>query len=106
MAPIDPIVLSSLADLQPTFYWLDADLLEPESHSALVGEVSTDLCIVGAGYTGLWTALLAKERNPMREVVIIGQYETGNGASGCNDGFCNAFLLTVLLMVTPDLLIR
>jgi glycine/D-amino acid oxidase-like deaminating enzyme len=71
---------------------LDADPLEPESHSALVGEVSTDLCIVGAGYTGLWTALLAKERNPEREVVIIEQRETGNGASGRNGGFCNASL--------------
>ena len=92
MAPIDPIVLSSLADLQPSLYWLDADPLEPESHSALVGDVATDLCIVGAGYTGLWTALLAKERNPKREVVIVEQRETGNGASGRNGGFCNASL--------------
>ena len=92
MAPIDPIVLSSLADLQPSLYWLDADPLEPESHSALVGEVATDLCIVGAGYTGLWTALLAKEQNPKREVVIVEQRETGNGASGRNGGFCNASL--------------
>ena len=92
MAPIDPIVLSSLADLQPSLYWLDADPLEPESHSALVGDVTTDLCIVGAGYTGLWTALLAKERNPKREVVIVEQRETGNGASGRNGGFCNASL--------------
>jgi len=92
MAPIDPIVLSSLADLQPSLYWLDADPLEPESHSALIGEVTTDLCIVGAGYTGLWTALLAKERNPKREVVIVEQRETGNGASGRNGGFCNASL--------------
>jgi glycine/D-amino acid oxidase-like deaminating enzyme len=92
MAPIDPIVLSSLADLQPSLYWLDADPLEPESHSALVGDVITDLCIVGAGYTGLWTALLAKERNPKREVVIVEQRETGNGASGRNGGFCNASL--------------
>jgi glycine/D-amino acid oxidase-like deaminating enzyme len=92
MAPIDPIVLSSLADLQPSLYWLDADPLEPESHSALVSDVTTDLCIVGAGYTGLWTALLAKERNPKREVVIVEQRETGNGASGRNGGFCNASL--------------
>ncbi len=53
MSPIDPIVLNSLADLQPSLYWLDSDPLEPESHSALVGEGSTDHCIVGAGYTGL-----------------------------------------------------
>lgn len=92
MAPIDPIVLSSLTDLQPSLYWLDSDPLEPESHSALVGDIATDLCVVGAGYTGLWTALLAKERNPKREVVIVEQRETGNGASGRNGGFCNASL--------------
>jgi ribulose 1,5-bisphosphate synthetase/thiazole synthase len=31
---------------------------------ALIGDVTADLCIVGAGYTGLWTALLAKEADP------------------------------------------
>ena len=92
MATIDPFVLRHLADLQPTLYWLDADPLEPESHSALIGDITTDLCIVGAGYTGLWTALLAKERNPEREVIIIEQRETGAGASGRNGGFCNSSL--------------
>ena len=43
MAPIDPIVLKSLAELWPTLFWLTADPSEPESHSALVGKVSTDL---------------------------------------------------------------
>ena len=92
MPAIDPIVLKSLADLQPALYWLDADPLEPSSHSALIGDITTDLCIVGGGYTGLWTALLAKERDPNREVVIIEMRETGNGASGRNGGFCNASL--------------
>lgn len=92
MAPIDPFILKHLADLQPALYWLDADPLEPDSHSALIGEITTDLCIVGAGYTGLWSALLAKEKNPSREVVIIEQRETGAGASGRNGGFCNASL--------------
>ena len=92
MATIDPFVLRHLADLQPTLYWLDSEPLEPDSHSALIGDISTDLCIVGAGYTGLWTALLAKERNPEREVVIIEQRETGAGASGRNGGFCNSSL--------------
>jgi glycine/D-amino acid oxidase-like deaminating enzyme len=36
--------------------------------------------------------LLAKERNPKREVVIVEQRETGNGACGRNGGFCNASL--------------
>jgi glycine/D-amino acid oxidase-like deaminating enzyme len=92
MAAIDPRVLRHLADLQPMLYWLDADPLEPESHSALIGDVVTDLCIVGAGYSGLWTALLAKERNPQRGVIIVEQRETGAGASGRNGGFCNSSL--------------
>jgi glycine/D-amino acid oxidase-like deaminating enzyme len=92
MPAINPIVLNSLSNLQPALYWLDADPLEPDSHSSLTSEIETDLCIVGAGYTGLWTALLAKERDPKREVVIIEQRETGNGASGRNGGFCNGSL--------------
>ena len=92
MPAINPIVLNSLSELQPALYWLDADPLEPSSHSSLTSEIKTDLCIVGAGYTGLWTALLAKERDPNREVVIIEQRETGNGASGRNGGFCNGSL--------------
>ncbi len=92
MATIDPTVLTHLAHLQPLLYWLDADPLEPQSHSALIGDVTADLCIVGAGYTGLWTALLAKERDPNREVVIIEQRETGAGASGRNGGFCSTSL--------------
>ena len=75
--------------MQPQLYWLDADPLEPEPHATLIGETTTDLCIVGAGYTGLWTALLAKEKNPERHVIIIEQLETGAGASGRNGGFCS-----------------
>jgi len=92
MSDIDPHILKHLSVMQPELYWLDADPLEPDSHSSLTSEIETDLCIVGAGYTGLWTALLAKERDPKREVVIIEQRETGNGASGRNGGFCNGSL--------------
>jgi glycine/D-amino acid oxidase-like deaminating enzyme len=75
--------------MQPDLYWLDADPLEPKAHPTLIGDTTTDLCIVGAGYTGLWTALLAKEANPERNVIIIEQRETGAGASGRNGGFCS-----------------
>ncbi len=88
----DPFVLRHLADVQPELWWLDSDPLEPAPHSALIGDIGADLCVVGAGYTGLWTALLAKEREPTREVVIVEQYETGAGASGRNGGFCSASL--------------
>jgi glycine/D-amino acid oxidase-like deaminating enzyme len=89
MATIDPSILKHLSLMQPQLYWLDEDPLEPLPHPTLIGDVSTDLCIVGAGYTGLWTALLAKEADPEREVIIVEQRETGAGASGRNGGFCS-----------------
>ena len=46
-----------------------------------------DLCIVGGGYTGLWTAIIAKERDPSRDVVLIDAHEIGSAASGRNGGF-------------------
>ncbi len=88
----DPFVLRHLADVQPDLWWLDSDPMEPAPHSALIGDIGADLCVVGAGYTGLWTALLAKERDPDREVVLVEQFETGAGASGRNGGFCSASL--------------
>ena len=89
MANIDPSILKHLSLMQPQLYWLDEDPLEPMPHPTLIGDVTADLCIVGAGYTGLWTAILAKEANPEREVVLLERRETGAGASGRNGGFCS-----------------
>ena len=89
MATIDPSILKHLSHMQPALYWLDEDPLEPLPHATLIGDATTDLCIVGAGYTGLWTAILAKEQNPEREVILLEQRETGAGASGRNGGFCS-----------------
>ena len=89
MANIDPSILKHLSLMQPQLYWLDEDPLEPKPHPTLIGDVTADLCIVGAGYTGLWTAILAKEANPEREVVLLERRETGAGASGRNGGFCS-----------------
>ena len=81
-----PEVLKSLADAKPVPFWMD-DLDRPESASALTEVSSADLCIIGAGFTGLWAALLAKESNPGLDVVLLEASETGNGASGRNGGF-------------------
>ena len=48
--------------------------------------------VVGGGYFGLWTALLAKERDPGREVLLLEGGECGHAASGRNGGFCVASL--------------
>jgi glycine/D-amino acid oxidase-like deaminating enzyme len=75
----------------PTPYWLD-DPARPPARPALDAELTCDLAVVGAGYSGLWTALLAKERDPDRDVVVMEAVETGWAASGRNGGFCEASL--------------
>ena len=83
--------LEAVADADTYPYWFeDAD--EPESNPTLVRTETCDLCVVGGGYTGLWTAILAKERDPSREVVLIEAHETGSAASGRNGGFMDSSL--------------
>jgi glycine/D-amino acid oxidase-like deaminating enzyme len=81
----------SLADAKPTPYWLD-DPGRPRPEAALTGDEHTDLLVVGGGYSGLWIALTAKERDPGRDVVLIEAQEIAWAASGRNGGFCAASL--------------
>ena len=81
----------ALREAAPTPYWLDhAD--RPAPRPALEAHSSADLCIVGGGYSGLWTAILAKERDPGRDVVLLEGNRIGWAASGRNGGFCAASL--------------
>ncbi|NEY35511.1 FAD-dependent oxidoreductase [Streptomyces sp. PRKS01-65] len=82
---------TSLSDAQPVPYWLD-DPGRPRPEPALTGAESCDLLVVGGGYSGLWTALIAKERDPDRDVMLLEGRETGWAASGRNGGFCAASL--------------
>ncbi len=87
----DPRHLDAIADADPYPYWYeDAD--EPETNPMLVRSETCDLCVVGGGYTGLWTAIIAKERDPSRDVVLIEGHEVGSAASGRNGGFMDASL--------------
>jgi len=75
--------------LQP--FWLD-DLPERPVRPALAATVQADLAVVGGGYTGLWTALLAKRRTPDARVVLLEGKRIGWAASGRNGGFVEATL--------------
>ncbi len=81
----------SLSEAKPVSYWLD-DPGKPAAEPALTGDEHCDLLVIGGGYSGLWTALLAKERDPARDVVLIEGHEAGWAASGRNGGFCAASL--------------
>jgi glycine/D-amino acid oxidase-like deaminating enzyme len=76
---------------QPTPFWLDRPDAPP-ARAPLRGETACDLAVVGGGFSGLWAALLAKEANPGRSVVLVEGNRIGWAASGRNGGFCEASL--------------
>ncbi|MBB5018599.1 putative aminophosphonate oxidoreductase [Chitinivorax tropicus] len=73
--------------MQRPFWLAEALAIHPgEACPPLQGESHTDLCIVGGGFTGLWTAILTKQARPDLRIVIIEQDICGGGASGRNGG--------------------
>ena len=48
--------------------------------------LNCDICIIGGGYTGLWTAIKIKEKKPHLSIVLIEKDLCGSGASGRNGG--------------------
>ncbi len=58
----------------------------------LKGQVEADVCIVGGGYTGLWTAYRLTEIDPSLRVVVVEARHVGFGASGRNGGWLTAAL--------------
>jgi glycine/D-amino acid oxidase-like deaminating enzyme len=85
--------------------WHDAahragDPLTPRP--ALPGPVEADVAIVGAGYTGLWTALTLLERDPALRVVVVEREIAGFGASGRNGGWASAIFPTPWKRIARD----
>jgi putative aminophosphonate oxidoreductase len=68
-------------------FWLEQALFrDGELAPALQGEQTADVCIVGGGFTGLWTALQLKQQNPALDIAILESDLCGAGASGRNGG--------------------
>lgn len=73
-------------DYRSYSYWLETvdDDLTPRP--ALSGSIDVDVAILGAGYTGLWTAYYLLQRQPSLRVAILEKHIAGFGASGRNGG--------------------
>ena len=59
----------------------------PEKRPALPGDREADVCIIGAGFTGLWTAYYLKKADPSLDIVVLEREFAGFGASGRNGGW-------------------
>lgn len=79
---------------QPSFWF--SHLKEQPKRNSLSKNLETDVVIIGAGFTGLWTAYYLKKLSPETSVVIVEKNRVGFGASGRNGGWCSALFATSL----------
>ncbi len=73
-------------------YWWRAGGGFPPRRPSLPGPASADVCIVGAGFTGLWTAYYLKQAEPSLRIVVLEAAFAGFGASGRNGGWLTSAL--------------
>ncbi|GAA1534575.1 FAD-dependent oxidoreductase [Streptomyces albidochromogenes] len=67
-------------------YWYANDGI-PDPREPLPGDATADVCIVGGGYTGLWTAYYLKKAVPFLNITVLEAKFCGYGASGRNGGW-------------------
>ena len=70
--------------------WHDTADTDWTPRPALAGDTEADVAIVGAGFTGLWTAYYLAEADPSLRIVVLEAETAGYGASGRNGGWCSA----------------
>ena len=69
-------------------FWLETAGDDLTPRPSLQGSLDADVAILGAGYTGLWTAWYLHRRDPSLRIVIVEQEIAGFGASGRNGAWC------------------
>jgi len=72
-------------------FWFDGDerWTPPDDVTPLTTTTTADVCIVGGGFTGLWSALHIKRLSPGTDVVLLEREFCGSGAAGRNGGWVN-----------------
>jgi glycine/D-amino acid oxidase-like deaminating enzyme len=79
---------ASLTNGEVSFWWHQAG--RPEPRPSLEDDVDCDVCIVGGGLTGLWTAYWLAQHEPSLDIVVLEAEFAGFGASGRNGGWLSA----------------
>jgi glycine/D-amino acid oxidase-like deaminating enzyme len=74
--------------------WWEAIPVPLPPRPALTEDLDVDVCIVGAGFTGLWTAHSLTLADPSLRVAVLEREVAGFGASGRNGGWCSALFAT------------
>lgn len=69
-----------------------SELADGAERAPLSDDLDVDVVVVGAGYTGLWTAWYLVEADPTLRIVILEARSVGFGASGRNGGWCSSIL--------------
>lgn len=80
----------------PPSLWLDGLDAPIPPPRPLARDIDTDVAIVGAGFTGLWTAFYLKRARPDMRIAVVEKEFAGFGASGRNGGWASALLPTSL----------
>lgn len=82
---------AAIADVVHRPYWLDTPD-RPDARAPLDRPVTVDLLVIGAGFSGLWTAYEASRRDPDLQIALVDGGRVGHAASGRNGGFVAASL--------------
>ncbi|UTD27939.1 FAD-binding oxidoreductase [Bradyrhizobium sp. WD16] len=85
-------IRSALSDATLYPYWLD-NASAPAPEPQLIGRTQADLVIVGGGFTGLWAAVIAKQADPGRDIMVIEAGRIGHGASGRPGGIVSTSVM-------------
>lgn len=92
--PLPPATDGASDTYRRSSFWLDdlaaSGLDDLAPRSALTADARFDVCIVGGGLTGLWTAYSLAKSDPALRIAVLEREIAGFGASGRNGGWCSA----------------
>lgn len=88
--PATMVTMAPTSDYRKLSFWHDTVPGTLAAGDPLPGDTDADVAIVGAGFTGLWTAYYLLQADPGLRVVVCEQEIAGFGASGRNGGWCSA----------------